>query len=164
MFAAVLATLIVQAAPGESDVACIVNAVPANLRASLLTEAASGQPGPVHTEIRRATDSCARERGWTTEIARSAGLIALAAMAAEDSGRILNDEGVPAEWIDDWFEQQPTEAWRNPNLGNEVGEQLVRHLESLGLAMARIERNLTNIGIYLGARHLIAHVRAGTAD
>jgi len=163
MLATLVAAFLSTAAPEplDPDLACIVDRVPAAARAVILTETASEADGPAQAALIDAATACQAERDWTAEYAANAVMIATALILGEEASKHLDSAGISVELIDTWFDRQPREIQTMGHMDDVVGEQVVRHLVGEGVALAHVEANAMQIGIYVGARMILARSADG---
>jgi len=152
MFITFAALIAAQAGTPDADIACIVDRIPASARAAVLTEAGSGQSGPVRQAFVDAGIACARERSWNPDVAANIGMRAAGLVLRQEATAALGRLGIAVAPIDRWIEALPAAQRNMDNLPETSMEQLFEGLLASGVTRETVDAHANEIGLYVGAR------------
>lgn len=145
------------------DLRCIVDRISAADRAALGQSARRGDEslGPAGERFEDAAVGCARELTWTPQRASDMSALSLSLIFQDESGRLLQEAGMPVGEIDAWFQRQSEGVRTEPDVSEDTSTRLVETLNGQGVALDRVQASGQLIGVYLAARVMIERFRLG---
>ena len=148
-----------QPKPHAIGVDCVVSAISAPDRASLVANALDGRAQGFDALI-SAVRVCGRDQ-WNAEQQGTMAGAAMSIFLRDDSAGKLTAVGVPTREIDRWFSEQHAEFQTNTEVTDAEATRLIDRLHGQGFAMELLDANGTAIGTYLGALIILRRVEQG---